>query len=112
MEELESFLQSTSRQRRQASIDYAYFVVESFELIIRSLTNIIAVFNNSQPAGGDRRETWSDYFSVLQQLLDSCRSLESEWDRYIDTLQSNPYPDSYLSPIVHREHTRQRSSSI
>ncbi len=107
-EELESFIRSSSRHERQASIDYAHFVVERFELIIRNLANIINVFNNNRPLDEDMRGTWSAYLSILQQLVDSCRFLASQWDMYIDTLQSVPHPDNYRPPLVRREHVRGR----
>ncbi len=109
-EEVETFIRSSSRQQGHASVDYAHYVVERFELIIRNLATIIEVFTNNQPTDEDSRGTWSDYLSILRQLVDSCRSLSSQWDVYIDTVQSHPHPYNYLPPLVHQQHARGRPS--
>ena len=52
-EEVESFIRSSQRQQKSASIEYAQFVLEKYELIIRNLVNIIEVFNHNQPTDSD-----------------------------------------------------------
>ena len=106
-EEVESFIRSSTRQQGRASVEYAHFVVERFELIIINLVHIVGLFNNNQPSM-ERRAIWSTYLSVLQQLVNCCRHLSSQWGLYIDTVQANPYPDSYAPPLVRRQHFRGR----
>ena len=72
-------------QRRWAS---ALFVLEWFELVNRSLVDIINAFHDNQPTGEDLElaEIWSTYLLNLQQLLGSCQSLISQWEEYVDSL--------------------------
>ena len=107
-EELEAFIRSSTRQQGCASLDYAHFAVERFELIITSLARIVDIFGSNQPQDEETRGTWHAYVSTLLQLVDACRSLTSQWDTYIDRMQSNPYPHNYLPPLVRRPHVRGR----
>ena len=111
LEELEAFIRSSNRQQGHASVEYAYFVVERFEMIIRSLASIVEVFAMNQPRDhGERRGVWRVYLSTLQLLVEACRSLASQWDSYIDGVQSNPYPYNYLPPLARQAHIRGRPS--
>ena len=111
-DEMESFIRSSQRQQRGASIEYAQFVSEKYESIIRNLICIVEVFNHNQPNESDEDglQTWTTYRSTLRQLVDCCRSSAAEWGAYIDSMQSNPYPDSYLPPLLRQEHVRGRPS--
>jgi hypothetical protein len=108
LEELEAFVRSSIRQQGHASVEYAYFVVERFEMIIRSLASIVEVFAMNQPRDGERRGVWGAFLSTLQLLIEACRSLASQWESYIDRVQSNPYPHNYLPPLARRAHVRGR----
>lgn len=76
-----------------------------------NLSNIVDIFNENDPASGDeedRLSIWAEYLSTLQQLIISCRGLAAEWEAYIDSLHSNPYPDCYQAPLIYRQNFRGR----
>ena len=110
-EELQSFICSSNRHlfaRNTASESYAQFVIERFELVISSLVNIANVFDGNRPTDEATLQVWYEYTSELQQLIQSCRSLSSEWEAYIDFIHRNPNPDSYRTPVINQPHVQGR----
>lgn len=109
-EELESFLRSSNRYLTgdTASESCAHSVIERFGLVMASIVHIINVFNGARPADQELLEVWSEYLLTLQQLLDRCRSLTSQWEAYIESIYRNPFPDRYCAPIIRQPHARGR----
>lgn len=66
------------------------------------------MFDDNRPTDEAELQVYHDYTSALQQLIQSCRSLTSEWEAYLDSIHRNPNPDSYRAPVTNRPYMRGR----
>ena len=88
-EELQSFIRTSNRHLRNAASEfYAHSAIERFQLAIASIANIIRVFQDNPPPATDQEllSVWREHLSTLQQLLQCCRSLASQWEAYVDSI--------------------------
>jgi len=95
-EEVESFIVSAEKRYEHANEQYAQFVVERMQTVIRSIREIRDHLHST-----DITLTLSEthvvrqYVSYLDELVQNCRIIAHTWERYVDELLRGDHANSY-----------------
>ena len=112
-EEVESFIVSAERRYEHANEQYAQFVVERMQTVIRSIrgirdhlhsTDIILTLSETHVV--------RQYVSYLDELVQNCRILAHTWERYVDELLRGDHANSYRAAGIRTGRRGRPSFSI
>ena len=99
-QELNSFLRDADRHLGTATLNYAHYVVDRLEVIIRTICHLkehiqAATINERN------RHIAVRYVRDMEDLLDCLRPLSQEWRKYLDVKERYSNAVAYYSPLDH-----------
>ncbi len=100
-EEITRVLEAAQRQFGIANEQYTRYTVERLQGCIRSLSILLENLVYTQVSlTDDEQRTLDTIKSSIEDLLECCRTIESEWDNLLDMLMSHMSTFSYHAPFV------------
>lgn len=105
-QELSSFLRDADRHLGNATVNYAQYVVDRLEIIVRTIFHLKEHIEAEMTSIEERnRHIGVHYVQDMEDLLQCLRPLSQEWQKYLDIKERCSNVVAYHSPL---EHTSQR----
>ena len=103
-DEIGAFLRAAQAQYSTANESFSNYVVERLEVCIVNVSNLRhhlrnPLINGQQP-NQEKLRILDHYSSLLSEMLTLLRSIATQWQAYIDQLQSQVLAAAYQAPTI------------